>query len=60
MRRRTILYVHRRTVAALERHDFRPVAIAGNHVVFRWQNGRRVRLRLAARAFPGLAGSLGG
>jgi SAM-dependent methyltransferase len=44
--------------AGLERHGFQPFAIAGNHVVFRWRNGRRVRLRWPARAFPGLAGSL--
>jgi SAM-dependent methyltransferase len=43
---------------AFERHGFSTIGIAGNHVVFRWASGRRLRLRWAARAFPGLAGSL--
>ena len=43
---------------ALASHGFQPMAVAGNHVVIRWQNGRRYRLRWAARVFPGLAGSL--
>jgi SAM-dependent methyltransferase len=43
---------------ALTRYGFEPFEIDGNHVAFRWRNGRRVRLRWAARIFPGLAGSL--
>lgn len=43
---------------ALERHGFQTIGIAGNHVVFRWADNGRLRLRWAAKAFPGLAGSL--
>jgi SAM-dependent methyltransferase len=44
--------------AALAKTGFGAVDIRGNHVVFRWENGRRVRIRWAARLIPGLAGSL--
>ncbi len=45
-------------LTALRRHGFTPVAVRGNHVVWRWSNGRRLRLRWPAQLFPGLAGSL--
>jgi SAM-dependent methyltransferase len=45
-------------LAALRQYGFSPFAVRGNHLVFRWQNGRRLRLRWAARLFPGVAGSL--
>lgn len=44
--------------AALRTSGFEDVEIRGNHVVLRWENGRRLRFRWPARMFPGLAGSL--